>query len=52
MVMGMMRFCRDQQPQSAAGAPPEAPQAQMISLPLLQPELHPESLRSVLGPIG
>ncbi|XP_029892603.1 signal transducer and activator of transcription 6 isoform X2 [Aquila chrysaetos chrysaetos] len=43
---------RDQQPQSAAGGPPEAPQAQMFSLPLLQPELHPESLQSVLGPIG
>ncbi|XP_074990101.1 signal transducer and activator of transcription 6 isoform X1 [Calonectris borealis] len=42
---------RDQQPQSAAGGPPEAPQAQMFSLPMLQPELHPESLQSVLSPI-
>ncbi|XP_056178203.1 signal transducer and activator of transcription 6 isoform X1 [Falco biarmicus] len=42
---------RDQQPQSAAGAPPDAPQAQMFSLPVLQPELPPESLQSVLSPI-
>ncbi|KAM7079936.1 signal transducer and activator of transcription 6 isoform 2-T3 [Ciconia maguari] len=42
---------RDQQPQSAAGGPLEAPQAQMFSLPVLQPELHPESLQSVLSPI-
>ncbi|KAM6231326.1 signal transducer and activator of transcription 6 isoform 2-T2 [Spheniscus humboldti] len=42
---------RDQQPQSTAGGPPEAPQAQMFSLPVLQPELHPESLQSVLSPI-
>ncbi|XP_009892691.1 PREDICTED: signal transducer and activator of transcription 6 [Charadrius vociferus] len=42
---------RDQQPQSAAGAPPEGPQSQMFSLPVLQPELHPESLQSVLSPI-
>uniref|UniRef100_A0A8C8ARK6 Signal transducer and activator of transcription n=2 Tax=Strigidae TaxID=30459 RepID=A0A8C8ARK6_9STRI len=42
---------RNQQAQSTVGAPPEAPQAQMLSLPMLQPELHPESLSSVLGPI-
>ncbi|XP_042652740.1 signal transducer and activator of transcription 6 isoform X2 [Tyto alba] len=42
---------RDQQAQRAVGGPPEAPQAQMLSLPVLQPELHPESLRSVLSPI-
>ncbi|XP_054663269.1 signal transducer and activator of transcription 6 isoform X1 [Grus americana] len=42
---------RDQQPQNAAGGSPEASQAQMFSLPVLQPELHPESLQSVLSPI-
>ncbi|KAM6189050.1 signal transducer and activator of transcription 6 isoform 1-T3 [Sarcoramphus papa] len=42
---------RDQQPQSAVGGPPETPQAQIFSLPVLQPELHPESLQSVLSPI-
>ncbi|KAM6038606.1 signal transducer and activator of transcription 6 isoform 2-T2 [Theristicus caerulescens] len=42
---------RDQQPQSAVGGPRETPQAQMFSLPMLQPELHPESLQSVLSPI-
>ncbi|KAM9214514.1 signal transducer and activator of transcription 6 [Leptosomus discolor] len=42
---------RDQQPQSAAGGPPEAPQGPMFSLPMLQPELHLESLQSVLNPI-
>ena len=51
VLMGMMHFCRDQQPQSAVGGPPETPQAQMFSLPVLQPELHPESLQSVLSPI-
>ncbi|CAN0016571.1 unnamed protein product [Bubo scandiacus] len=38
-------------PRALWGPPPEAPQAQMLSLPMLQPELHPESLSSVLGPI-
>lgn len=51
VLTGMMLFRRDQQPQSAAGGPPEAPQAQMFSLPVLQPELHPENLQSVLSPM-
>ncbi|XP_068853757.1 signal transducer and activator of transcription 6 [Aphelocoma coerulescens] len=43
---------RDQQPPSTMGAPPEAPQVQVFSLPpMLQPELHPESLQPVLPPI-
>lgn len=50
--MGTMCFCRDQQPPSTMGAPPEAPQVQVFSLPpMLQPELHPESLQPVLPPI-
>lgn len=51
VLMGTMCFCRDQQPQSTTGGPPEGPQAQMFSLPMLQPELRPESLQSVLSPI-
>ncbi|XP_027301234.3 signal transducer and activator of transcription 6 isoform X2 [Anas platyrhynchos] len=42
---------RDQQPQSTAGGGPEPPQAQMFSLPVLQQELRPENLQSVLSPI-
>ncbi|XP_075301938.1 signal transducer and activator of transcription 6 isoform X1 [Opisthocomus hoazin] len=38
---------REQQPPSAVGAPPEAAQAQMFGLP----ELHPESLQSMLSPV-
>lgn len=50
-LMGMMRFRRDQQPQSTAGGPHDHPQAQMFTPPMLQPELHPESLQSVLSPM-
>ncbi|XP_064899723.1 signal transducer and activator of transcription 6 isoform X1 [Columba livia] len=42
---------RDQQPQSTAGGPHDHPQAQMFTPPMLQPELHPESLQSVLSPM-
>ncbi|XP_053907252.1 signal transducer and activator of transcription 6 isoform X2 [Cuculus canorus] len=42
---------RDQQPPSAGGAPPEVPSTQVFNVPMLQPELHPESLHSVLSPI-
>lgn len=49
--MGMMGFHRDQQPQSTAGGPHDHPQAPMFTPPMLQPELHPESLQSVLSPM-
>lgn len=49
-LMGMMCFGRDQQPQSTAGGPHDHPQAPMFTPPMLQPELHPESLQSVLSP--
>ncbi|XP_071656172.1 signal transducer and activator of transcription 6 isoform X3 [Patagioenas fasciata] len=42
---------RDQQPQSTAGGPHDHPQAPMFTPPMLQPELHPESLQSVLSPM-
>ncbi|XP_069735755.1 signal transducer and activator of transcription 6 [Phaenicophaeus curvirostris] len=42
---------RDQRPPSAVGAPPEVPSPQVFNLPMLQPELHPESLQSVLSPL-
>ncbi|XP_068266096.1 LOW QUALITY PROTEIN: signal transducer and activator of transcription 6 [Nyctibius grandis] len=42
---------REQQPQSAAGGPPEPPQAPMFSQPVLQPELRLESLQPVLSPM-
>lgn len=52
VLMGTVCFCRDQQPPSTMGAPPEAPQVQVFSLPpMLQPELHPESLQPVLPPM-
>ncbi|KAM6100885.1 signal transducer and activator of transcription 6 [Pterocles gutturalis] len=38
---------RDQQPQSAAGGPPEPPQAPLFSMPVMQPE----SLQPGLSPI-
>lgn len=51
VLMGTVCFCRDQQPPSTMGAPPEAPQAQMFNLPMLQHELRPESLQPLLAPI-
>ncbi|XP_023799074.1 signal transducer and activator of transcription 6 [Cyanistes caeruleus] len=42
---------RDQQPPSTVGAPPEAPQAPMFNVPVLQHELRPESLQPLLAPI-
>lgn len=51
MLRGSVCLYRDQQPQSAAGGGPEPPQAQMFSLPVLQQELRPENLQSVLSPI-
>ncbi|XP_058678068.1 signal transducer and activator of transcription 6 [Ammospiza caudacuta] len=42
---------RDQHPPNTMGAPPEAPQAQMFNLPMLQHELHPENLQPLLGPM-
>lgn len=49
--MGTVCFCRDQQPPSTMGAPPEAPQVPMFNLPMLQHELRPESLQPMLAPI-
>lgn len=51
VLMGTMCFCRDQQPPSTMGAPPEAPQAPMFNLPMLQHELRPESLQPLLAPM-
>lgn len=51
VLMGSMCFCRDQQPASTMGALPEAPQAPMFNLPMLQHELHPENLQPLLAPI-
>lgn len=45
VLMGPTCFCRDQQPPSTMGGPPEAPQAPMFNVSMLQHELHPESLQ-------